>query len=115
MSSDGSNETRAFEEALASPPEEHYVFRLYVTGSTPRSLRAIQNLREMCEANLKGRYEIEIIDIYQQPEQADSGQIVVTPTLVKSLPPPLRSVVGDLSNADRVLIALDVIPANSAA
>lgn len=111
MPADESNETTtSFEEALSNLSEDHYLLRLYVTGSTPRSIRAIQNLRAMCEAHLTGRYEIEVIDIYQQPEQAETGQIVVTPTLIKSLPPPVRSVIGDLSDADRVLISLDIVP-----
>ncbi len=105
------NEAEAFERALASQSDDHYVLRLYVTGTTPKSLRAIQNLRGMCEAYLQGRYDMEVVDIYQQPSQAQSDQIIVSPTLIKSLPLPSRRLIGDLSNADRVLISLDIVPA----
>ncbi len=89
--------------ALDDSAESIYFFRLYVTGATPRSVRAIQNLREMCDAHLPGRYQLEVIDIYQQPEEAQSNQIIVTPTLIKSLPVPPRRIIGDLSHSDRVL------------
>ena len=103
--------TADFEKALRSQPkEEHYLLRLYVTGTTPRSARAIQNVRAICEEKLHGRYELEVIDIYQHPEQAKPEQVVVTPTLVKKLPLPVRRLIGDLSNADRVLIGLDIVP-----
>lgn len=110
MHPDDTDDTRAFEEALASHGEERYVFRLYVTGATPRSTRAVQNLRAMCEANLPGRYDLEVIDIYQQPGLAQADDVVVTPTLIKSMPLPIRRLIGDLSNADRVLISLDLVP-----
>jgi circadian clock protein KaiB len=90
------------------PAEERYRLRLYITGTTPRSARAIQNLRAICEANLQGRYELDVIDIYQHPESAKTEQIVVTPTLVKELPIPIRRVIGDLSDRERVLSALDI-------
>ena len=109
MPADDINDTSAFEEAFAESSDSSYFFRLYVTGSTPRSLRAIQNLREMCEAHIPGRFQLEVIDIYQQPEEAQSNQIVVTPTLIKSLPAPPRRIIGDLSHADRVLISLDIV------
>ena len=72
--------------------------RLFVTGSTPRSTRAIQNIRALCEEKLHGRYDLEVIDIYQHPEQVKPEQIVVTPTLVKKLPLPFRKIIGDLSD-----------------
>ena len=100
---------RSCEEALAEPSEEHYVLRLYVTGSTPRSARAIQNIQAICEEKLKARYELEVIDIYQHPEQARPEQIVVAPTLVKQLPLPVRKIIGDLSNTERVLVGLDIV------
>jgi len=87
-----------------------YHLRLFVTGTTPRSARAIRNLRTICDANLAGRYDLEVIDIYQHPEHARTEQIVVTPTLVKQFPLPVRKLIGDLSNTDRVLAGLDIVP-----
>ena len=105
------DETKAFEEALAAQPDaEHYCLRLFVSGTTPRSARAIQNIRALCEERLHGRYDLEVIDIYQHPEQIKPEQIVVTPTLVKKLPLPFRKIIGDLSDKQRVLVGLDVIP-----
>ena len=115
MPADETDDTAAFEDALAGLGEACYVFRLYVSGSTPRSLRAVQNLRNICEAHLPGRYQVEVVDIYQQPDEAQSNQIVVTPTLIKSLPVPPRRLIGDLSHADRLLISLDIVtPADPA-
>jgi circadian clock protein KaiB len=105
---DGSKE---FERALAAQPAaEQYRLRLFVTGTTPRSARAIQNIRTVCENKLQGRYELEVIDIYQHPEQAKPEQIVVAPTLVKRLPLPVRRLIGDLSDHDRVLAGLKIVP-----
>jgi circadian clock protein KaiB len=100
--------TRAFEQALQEPGAEHYVLRLYVTGTTARSLRAIANIKRICEEHLQGRYELEVIDIYQQPALAAGDQIVAVPTLIKELPSPLRRFIGDLSDEERVLFGLDV-------
>ena len=103
--------TRAFERALAKAPKaEHYVLRLYITGSTPRSAAAISNIRKLCDEHLAGHYDLEVIDIYQQPTLAQGEQIIAAPTLIKKLPFPLRKVVGDLSNEDRVLMGLDLRP-----
>ena len=87
-----------------------YVLRLYVTGMSPRSQRAIENLKATCEAHLKGRYELEIVDIYRHPALAEGEQIVATPTLIRKLPLPLRRLVGDLSDRERVLFGLDLRP-----
>lgn len=87
-----------------------WVLRLYVTGLTPRSVVAIANLRAICDEHLAGRYELEVIDIYQNPEATRHEQIVAAPTLVKSLPPPVRRIVGDLSDSERVLVGLDLRP-----
>ena len=87
---------------------EAYVLRLYVTGSTPRSALAIRNLKAICDEHLKGRYVLEVIDVYQRPKLARDEQIVATPTLIKALPTPLRRIIGDLSNVDRVLMGLDL-------
>lgn len=89
---------------------QRYVLRLYVTGTTPRSTRAIQNIRSLCEEHLAGRYDLQVIDIYQQPANAKEEQIIAAPTLIKQLPSPLRKLVGDLSDTEKVLAGLDVRP-----
>jgi circadian clock protein KaiB len=90
---------------------EHFILRLYVAGTTPQSTRAILNARTLCEEHLRGRFELEVIDIYQRPTLARDEQIVAVPTLVRRLPAPLRKLVGDLSNSERVLIGLDLLGA----
>lgn len=92
------------------PDAERYKLRLFITGSTPRSTRALDNMRRICAENLDGRYELEVIDVYQNPEATREFQIVATPTLVKILPEPLRRIIGDLSNQERVLAGLDLAP-----
>jgi circadian clock protein KaiB len=87
-----------------------YVLRLFITGTTARSARAIANLRRVCEQRLNGRYDLEVIDIYQHPAAAKEYQIVAAPTLVKMLPVPLRRIIGDLANEQRILAGLDLIP-----
>jgi len=100
--------TEKFEEALAQSKREKYVLRLYITGMTPRSTQAIENIRNICEEHLQGRYELEIIDIYQKATLSQDEQILAAPTLIKKLPLPLRRLVGDLSNEERVLLGLDL-------
>lgn len=95
---------------LDAPPDERYVLRLYVTGVTPNSVRAIENMKAICEQYLQGRYDLEIIDVYKQPALAKSEQILAAPTLVKKLPLPLRRLIGDLSQKDQVLVGLDLLP-----
>ena len=97
-------------KTAAKSQEPKYVLRLYITGSTPRSSRSIFNLRNLCEDRLMGRYQLEVVDIYQQPELARAQQIIAAPTLIKSLPLPLRRLVGDLSDRERVLVGLDLKP-----
>lgn len=87
-----------------------YLLRLYVAGTTQRSMSAITNIRTICEENLKGRYVLEVIDLYQQPKLAQGDQIVALPTLIKKIPPPLRRIIGDLSDTEKVLIGLDLKP-----
>jgi len=99
-----------FEEAIGKSGEEKYVLRLYITGITPKSTRAILNVRKICEENLKGRYELEVIDIYQQPLLAKDQQIIAAPTLIKKLPLPLRRLIGDMSDKERILVGLDLRP-----
>jgi circadian clock protein KaiB len=89
---------------------DRYVLKLYITGRSPRAERAIANLRRLCSEELEGCYEIEIIDVLEHPQLAENDRILATPTLIKQLPPPLRRVIGDLSNHDKVLLGLDVRP-----
>jgi circadian clock protein KaiB len=90
-------------------PATHYVLRLYVTGMTARSVRAVENVRRICSKHLAGAYELQVVDLYQQPDLARQEQVVAAPTLVKKHPLPLRRLVGDMSNERRVLGGLDLI------
>ena len=94
-----------------APEVDHYVLRLFVTGTTARSQRAIANMRKICEENLAGRFDLEVIDVYQNPEATRDLQVLATPTLVKVLPEPLRRIIGDLSDRERVLAGLNLTPA----
>jgi circadian clock protein KaiB len=87
-----------------------YVLRLYITGSTPKAQDALRNIKKICEEELKGRYELEVIDVYQQPELAKQEQILAAPTLIRKLPLPLRKLVGDMSNKEKVVIGLEIMP-----
>ncbi len=84
--------------------------RLYVAGQTPKSITALANLKRLCESHLAGRYSIEVVDLLDKPQLARQDDIVVIPTLVRTLPPPIRKIIGDLSNVERVLVGLDVVP-----
>lgn len=88
----------------------HYILKLYVTGTSPRTQIAIENLNRICKQDLDGRYELEIIDVLEHPQRAEDEKILATPTLIKQLPPPLRRVIGDLSDKDKVLLGLEVRP-----
>ena len=90
-------------------PSERYSLRLFITGMTARSERAIRNLREICDEYLEGRYDLEVVDIYQQPVLAKGEQIIAAPTLVKKLPLPMRRIIGDMSNRQGVLVGLDLV------
>ena len=105
-----SETTRKFEKATKQVRLEKYVLKLYITGMTPRSRVAIRNLQKICEEHLKGSYELEVIDIYQQPTLAKGEQIIAVPTLIKKLPEPVRRLIGDMSATDRVLLGLDLKP-----
>jgi circadian clock protein KaiB len=98
----------ALELALQDRNLEHYSLKLYVSGMSPKSQRAIDNARKICEEHLHGRFDLEIIDIYQQPIFAKEGQIIAAPTLVKELPKPLRKFIGDLSKTDQILAGLNL-------
>jgi circadian clock protein KaiB len=105
--------TEEFEKAAALRGGATYVLRLYVTGMTPKSTRAIANIQQLCEKFLEGRYELEVIDIYQQPTLAKGEQIIATPTLIKKLPLPLRKLIGDMSDTQRFLVGIDLKPKNA--
>ena len=97
--------------ARARPPaDKQWELRLYVAGQTPRSLTAFANLKRICEEHLSGRYRIEVIDLLEQPHLSRGDQILAIPTLVRKLPEPMRKIIGDLSNTERVLIGLDLLP-----
>jgi circadian clock protein KaiB len=88
-----------------------YLIKLYVTGQTPRSLQAITNLKRICEGELAGQYDLVVIDVLERPQLAEDEKILATPTVVKELPQPIRRIIGDLSDSDRVLLGLDLRPA----
>jgi circadian clock protein KaiB len=92
------------------PKSKEYVLRLYVAGTTPKSVRAVANIKEICEGSLKDRYDLEVIDIYQQPILIKGEQIIAAPTLVKKLPLPLRKLIGDMSDTERIVVGLDLRP-----
>lgn len=100
-----------FEELLEHPPEDTVVLRLYVTGASARSARAVRNITRICEEHFAGRYELTVIDLLQSPGQAEAAGVVAAPTLVKELPLPVRRLIGDLSNTERVLLAIERRPA----
>lgn len=87
---------------------DRYLLTLYVAGQSPKSVSAIANLKAICEEHLQGRYELDVIDLYQQPQLAMGEQIIALPMLIKRLPPPLQRIIGDLSNTERVLVGLDL-------
>jgi circadian clock protein KaiB len=93
---------------LAAKPDEPWTLRLYVAGQTPKSSAAFDNLKRFCEERLKGRYSIEVIDLLKNPRLAKDDQILAIPTLVRKLPPPVRRIIGDLSNTDSLLVGLDL-------
>lgn len=97
-----------FEQSLQRSPSTQYVLHLYVTGMTPRSASAIENLKQVCEQHLDGRYALQVTDIYQHPKLALDEQIIAAPTLIKKLPLPLRRIIGDLSDQEKVLFGLDL-------
>jgi circadian clock protein KaiB len=99
---------KALEQTLQNPQKERYVLKLYVAGMTPRSSLAVDNIKKICEEHLQGRYDLEVVDIYQQPVLAKGEQIIAAPTLIKKLPLPLRKFIGDMSDQERILIGLDL-------
>jgi len=104
------NSTESFAFASGERGEGSFVFRLYVAGMTPYSRSTIENVKKICEARMEGRYELEIIDVHQHPILAREAQIIAAPTLVKEFPPPLRKFIGDMSQAERILLWLGLQP-----
>ena len=104
-----------FEQLLrTAPSRQRFVLRLFVTGNTVRSSQAVANVRALCEEYLSRRYDLEVVDIYQQPKEAAKDQIIAAPTLIKKLPAPIKRLIGDLSNRDKVLVGLDLAEENAA-
>jgi circadian clock protein KaiB len=99
---------RGFKKAATDRSKLFYVFHLFVVGMSPKSQDAISNVRELCEKHIKGRYELKVIDIHQNPLAASVNQILAVPTLIKKLPPPLRKFVGDMSKSEKILAGLDL-------
>jgi circadian clock protein KaiB len=95
-------------EPGSEPPEETWILRLYVAGQTPNSLTAFENLKTICQEHLEGRYRIEVIDLIQNPQLAKGDQIIAVPTLIRKLPTPVKKIIGNLSNTEKVLVGLDV-------
>lgn len=106
----GAAKTRRLPKCKAEEAEKAWQLRLYVAGQTPKSLTAFANLKRICEEHLEGRYRIEVIDLMVNPQLAKGDQILALPTLVRRLPDPVRKIIGDLSNTDRVLVGLDIKP-----
>jgi circadian clock protein KaiB len=106
----GKTNAEEFEKSATRLNPEKHVLILYVAGMTPKSTLAIDNVRKFCEKNLQGRYALKVIDLYQQPKLAKGAQIVATPTLIKKLPLPLRKLIGDMSDTQRILVGIDLKP-----
>jgi circadian clock protein KaiB len=102
------NQIETMEAAVAAHDTAHYVLKLYITGTTPSSMKAMVNIRKICEEHLHGRYDLEVVDISQRPMLAEGEQIIAAPTLIKKLPLPLRRFIGDLSQTERILLGLDL-------
>ena len=104
--------TEKLQQELAETESDKWVLRLYVAGQTPKSIAAFQNLKAICEVQLEGKYKIEVIDLLVNPQLSRDDQILAIPTLVRKLPVPVRKIIGDLSNTERVLVGLDLMPSS---
>jgi circadian clock protein KaiB len=104
--------TEEFEQAASKLERSKYILRLYVKGMTPKSTKAIANVRKLCDEYLEGCYELKVIDMYQQPKLAQEEQIIATTTLIKKLPLPLRRLIGDMADTERFLVGIDLKPRN---
>ncbi len=107
------NSVEIFEEAIRGSDKMKYVLRLYIAGASLRSSQAIKNIRRICDEHLEGRYDLQVIDILQHPVLAEGEQILAAPTLIKKLPPPLRRFIGDMANVEKILLGLDIRPADN--
>lgn len=103
------SDLEAFERALLARQNGFFRLRLYVSGSTPRSSTAIANIRALCERHLVGRYELEVVDLYQEPQRARDCQVIAAPTLVRELPEPSRRIIGDMSDEAKVMVTLEMV------
>ncbi len=103
-----SSTAKQLESKAAAKEKTRYILRLYIAGATAMSTRAISNVRSTCEQYLAGRYELEVIDLFQRPGLAKGEQIIAAPTLIRKLPLPLRRIIGDMSNQDKILVGLDL-------
>lgn len=99
----------ALQEASLQLTQTHYILKLYISGNTPRAAKAIINIRTLCEIHLNGRYDLEVVDICQNPAIAEVEQIIATPTLIRKMPLPLRRFIGDMSQTERILLGLDIV------
>lgn len=108
MKKKGKESATKIEMTISNPVKNKYVLRLYIAGSTSRSVSALTNLKKICEEYLDGRYELEVIDLYQMPALAKDEQIIAAPTLIKKLPLPFRRIIGDMSDVGKVLMGLDL-------
>ena len=99
-----------FKDSISPEEKDRWILRLYVAGQTTKSITAFRNLKEICETELKGKYTIEVIDLLENPQLSREHQILATPTLVRKLPVPVRKIIGDLSDTERVLVGLDIKP-----
>ena len=100
--------TAAFEDAITKKEGGKYILRLYIAGMNPKSMQALDNIKRICEEYLPDKYQLDVIDIYQFPIFAKDGQIVAAPTLIKELPPPLRKLIGSMSDTEKVLVGMDL-------
>ncbi len=103
-------DVKVFKQGVKEAREKKYLLQLYVAGATPKSTRAIMNVKKICKEHLSGRYDLEVVDIYQQPVLAKDEQIIAVPTLIKKLPLPLRRFIGSMADVERILVGLDLKP-----
>ncbi len=106
----GNSDSKTQDEDTANTTNDMWVLRLYVAGQTPKSITAFSNLKKICDEQLQGKYAIEVIDLLVNPQLGNEDQILALPTLVRKLPVPVRKIIGDLSNTERVLVGLDLVP-----
>ena len=104
------NSSEALDQAITELDDRYYCLRLYIAGTTVNSINALENIKRICEEHLQGRYELEVIDVYQQSGFSKQENIIAVPTLIKRLPPPLQRIIGNMSKTEKVLVGLDIVP-----